>query len=91
MNLVPPNEMQLEHIKKQDFYQSADQLDQDVTQLIEWMAKQPHLPKIKGIFKNNSKTLVFTTEYAFTPPSPPTTTTTTTSLTGKSKLKRTSA
>lgn len=48
MNLIPPNEIQLEHIKNQDFYRLPDQLDEDITLLIEWMDKQPHLPKIKG-------------------------------------------
>lgn len=60
MNLIPPNEIQFENIKKQEYYQSADHLNQDVTQLIQWMAKQPHLPKIKGellLYNNISKTL----------------------------------
>ncbi|VVC39731.1 Cellular retinaldehyde binding/alpha-tocopherol transport,CRAL/TRIO, N-terminal domain,CRAL-TRIO lipid [Cinara cedri] len=40
------DEKQLEHIKKEEFYRPADRLDEDVTQLVEWLSKQPHLPKI---------------------------------------------
>jgi len=46
MFLIPPNDTQLEFIKKEECYQSADSLDQDVTQLIDWLSKQPHLPNI---------------------------------------------
>lgn len=42
------DEKQLEHIKREEFYRSDDQLDEDVTHLVEWMSKQPHLPKITG-------------------------------------------
>lgn len=46
MFLQPPNETQLEYIKKDECYKSADIVEEDVTQLIEWLSKQPHLPKI---------------------------------------------
>jgi len=46
LHLQPPNETQLEHIKKEECYKSADIVEEDVTQLIEWLSKQPHLPKI---------------------------------------------
>lgn len=48
MNLEPPNEAQLEFIKKEDFYQPPEKVDEDVTRLIEWLSKQPHLPNITG-------------------------------------------
>lgn len=48
MNLEPINETQLEFIKKEDFYRSPESLDEDVTQLIEWLSKQPHLPTVTG-------------------------------------------
>lgn len=53
MLLIPPNDTQLEFIKKEDCYQSADSLDQDVTQLIDWLSKQPHLPNITGELVKN--------------------------------------
>lgn len=51
--LVPPNEAQLERIKKEDVYRPAADLEEDVTQLIEWLTKQPHLPVVTG--KSNLK------------------------------------
>lgn len=50
MILEPMNEAQLEYIKKEDFYQSNESLEEDVTQLIEWLSKQPHLPNITGVY-----------------------------------------
>jgi len=44
--LLPPDETQLEFIKKEVFYQPATIIEEDVTQLIEWLSKQPHLPNI---------------------------------------------
>lgn len=46
---LPPNEAQLEHIKKEDVYRSAAELEEDVTQLIAWLAMQPHLPNVTGM------------------------------------------
>lgn len=46
--LIPPNETQIEHIKNEEFYQPLYKLDEDVTHLIEWLTKQPHLPNITG-------------------------------------------
>ncbi|VVC27775.1 Cellular retinaldehyde binding/alpha-tocopherol transport,CRAL/TRIO, N-terminal domain,CRAL-TRIO lipid [Cinara cedri] len=40
------DETQLEFVTKQDYYRTDEQLDEDVTMLIEWMSKQPHLPEI---------------------------------------------
>lgn len=50
MILEPMNESQLEYIKKEDFYRSNESLEEDVTQLIEWLSKQPHLPNITGVY-----------------------------------------
>lgn len=48
MFLEPPNETQLEFIKKEDFYQPAERLEEDAIRLIEWLSLQPHLPNITG-------------------------------------------
>lgn len=48
MNLIPPNQFQIEAIKKQVFYKPPQIIDEDVTQLIEWLTKQSHLPIING-------------------------------------------
>lgn len=53
IHLLPPNETQLEHIKKDKCYKSADIIEEDVTQLIEWLSKQPHLPNITGELVND--------------------------------------
>lgn len=50
MKLEPPNENQLEFIQKEEFYQPPERIEEDVTQLIEWISKQPHLPNITGTF-----------------------------------------
>ncbi|VVC39729.1 Hypothetical protein CINCED_3A014696 [Cinara cedri] len=42
------NETQMEFVTKQKYYRTDEQLDEDVTMLLEWMSKQPHLPEIKG-------------------------------------------
>ncbi|XP_027836886.2 alpha-tocopherol transfer protein-like [Aphis gossypii] len=44
--LIPPNETQIEHIKNEEFYQPLYKLEEDVTHLMEWLTKQPHLPNI---------------------------------------------
>lgn len=46
--LIPPNKAQLEYIKKEDIYRSPAELEEDITQLIEWLSKQPHLPNVTG-------------------------------------------
>jgi len=45
---IPPNKAQLEYIKKEDIYRSPAELEEDITQLIEWLSKQPHLPNVTG-------------------------------------------
>lgn len=56
--LVPPDETQLERVKKEYFYRPPDEVEEDITQLIEWLSKQPHLPNITGksdcIVKSNN-------------------------------------
>lgn len=42
------DETQREFVTNLDFYRTDDQLDEDVTRLLEWMSKQPHLPEITG-------------------------------------------
>lgn len=46
--LIPPNKDQLEHIEKEDAYRPAAELEEDVTRLIEWLSRQPHLPSVTG-------------------------------------------
>ncbi|XP_050522606.1 alpha-tocopherol transfer protein-like [Daktulosphaira vitifoliae] len=46
MLLQTPNEVQLENLKKEEFYQPPEHVEEDVTQLIEWLSKQPHLPNV---------------------------------------------
>jgi len=46
MFLEPPNETQLDFIKNEECYQPPEKLEQDITQLIQWLSKQPHLPNI---------------------------------------------
>lgn len=46
--IVPANDEQLSYVKAEDFYRSDAELDEDVTRLIEWLAKQPHLPNVTG-------------------------------------------
>lgn len=57
--LIPPNDAQFECIKKDDAYRPPAELEEDITQLIEWMSKQPHLPNVTGkskfVKKNSSK------------------------------------
>ncbi|VVC39727.1 Cellular retinaldehyde binding/alpha-tocopherol transport,CRAL/TRIO, N-terminal domain,CRAL-TRIO lipid [Cinara cedri] len=40
------NETQRDFVIKQDYYRTDQQLAEDVTKLMEWMSKQPHLPEI---------------------------------------------
>ncbi|XP_050428160.1 alpha-tocopherol transfer protein-like [Adelges cooleyi] len=46
MFLEPPKEIQLEFIKKENFYHNADKIDEDIDVLIDWLSKQPHLPNV---------------------------------------------
>lgn len=48
--IIPRDESQMEAIRKEDFYQPPEKVEEDVTQLIEWLNKQPHLPNISGKF-----------------------------------------
>lgn len=50
LNIIPRDESQMEAIRKEDFYQPPERVEEDVTQLIEWLNKQPHLPNISGKF-----------------------------------------
>lgn len=42
------DETQRAFVTKLDFYRTDDQLEEDVTSLLEWISKQPHLPNITG-------------------------------------------
>lgn len=53
MLLEPANNSQLEFIRKQDCYQPPERIEEDVTQLIKWLSKQPHLPNVTGKLMQN--------------------------------------
>ncbi|XP_050428173.1 alpha-tocopherol transfer protein-like [Adelges cooleyi] len=46
MLLLPASETQLEKLKAEEFYQPPERIEEDVTQLMEWLTKQPHLPDV---------------------------------------------